>query len=52
MAELMATNQIGTTVLCLYPTPNCLKDPSGIYAKAGWTKWNRPKNKKKHNMAK
>ncbi len=32
----MATNQMGITVFCLYPTPNGLNDPSGLYIIAGF----------------
>lgn len=36
MAKRIATTQMGITVFCLYPTPNCLKPPSGVYNNAGF----------------
>ena len=37
MASIMATNQIGMTVLFRYPNPNGRNCPSGLYAKPGFT---------------
>lgn len=47
----MDTNQIGTTVFCLYPTPNCLNPPSGVYNKAGFDTWIIENSTKKMDIA-
>ena len=36
MAIVIETPHIGTTVLFIYPTPNCLNSPSLPYAKLGF----------------
>ena len=45
MANIIATTQIGITVLCLYPTPNGRYAPFGWYAKDGFIQWNKLKEK-------
>lgn len=35
VASAMATSHIGKTVVDVYPTPNCLIAPSGVYKNAG-----------------
>lgn len=51
MANRIAINQMGMTVLCRYPNPKGRNAPSSSYANAGFTEWNIKNKPKKRTMA-